>query len=418
MNITVQNVDAINFIISGSIENSVIEAKVASLKAAHEALPEEERPVRNESYEQEAAGVVFQQFIEAGIQKAGIAVENLLGQPGLRKYEKHDSAVTIEAEIAIAPEINTDVELSDIVPEYTKPVASVDAVEAKLEEFSKQQAPYGPIAQPRALADGDVSVIDFTGYMNGIPFEGGSAEKFKLQVGSQSFIPGFEEQLIGMEYGEQRTISVTFPENYQAADLAGKETQFEVTLHEIQERQELIADDAFAQKVLKKEDATLETLKEKLSDQIMAQELSSLYENELKPKLISGLLSKFDFLLPNNIVEQEIDAKIREKLQQLPETEQKALLQDKVKFHELRDSLRPAAQDGIKIAIIIEALAKKEGIAVDDQEVYSALAYQAMMTGQNAQELVKYYQENNLMTAAKLGLTEDKLFGQMLGFDK
>jgi trigger factor len=92
--------------------------------------------------------------------------------------------------------------------------------------------------------------------------------------------------------------------------------------------------------------------------------------------------------------------------------------EDKGKFKELRESVRDEARATIKKTLIVEAIAKKEGVDVHMQEVHAALGYQAMMTGQDAQELVKYYEENNLMESAKLGLTEDKLFGQLLGFNK
>ena len=140
--------------------------------------------------------------------------------------------------------------------------------------------------------------------------------------------------------------------------------------------------------------------------------------SDLKPKLVEALLSKFDFTLPNNIVEQEIDAKVREKTRSFSEAEHKIYTDDKNKFSELRESVREDARASIKKALIVEAIAEKEGVVVPDQEVHAALGYQAMMTGQDGDELLKYYEENNLMTSAKMGLTEDKLFGIMLGFDK
>lgn len=417
MNITVEKVDDINFIISGTVDSSVIEDKVKELKAQAAQEPEKEA-ASDEHFEQAAAAQVFQAFIDAGVKEANLNVESLLGQPGLRTYEKQDDAVTFVVDIAISPVINTDVDYMTAIPDFTKPKATPDAVEEKLADFAAKQAPFTPIGEPRAVQSGDVTVIDFTGYLDGTPFEGGSAEKFKLQIGSNAFIPGFEEQLIGMQYGEERTVTVTFPENYQSSDLAGKETQFKIKLHEIQEQKPLVTDDAFAKKILNDDTATIETLKEKLGEQVVAQELSDLYNSELKPKLVEGLLSRFDFPLPNNVVEQEIDAKVREQLQNLSPEEQQQYLKDKEKFLALRDSVREEAKAGIKIAMIVEALAKKEGIEVDDQEVIAALSHHAMMTGQDAQALVKYYQDNNLMTSAKLGLTEDKLFGKMLGFDK
>jgi len=261
-------------------------------------------------------------------------------------------------------------------------------------------------------------VIDFEGFVDGVAFDGGKAEKFSLKIGSGQFIPGFEEQIIGMKYDEEKTVTVTFPKDYHSADLAGKEAEFKVKLHEIQEQKAETIDDAFAQKVLQKPDATLDTLKKQFSEQVTAEELSQIYMSELKPKIVKALLERFDFTLPNNIVEQEIDAKVREKTRGFSEEQHKSYMEDKGKFNELRESVRDEARKSIKMALIVEALAKKEGIDVHEQEVIAALGYQATMTGQDPQALVQYYQDNNLMTSAKMGLTEDKLFGVILGFHK
>ena len=417
MKVTVEKIDDINYIISGTVENSVIEDKVAKLKEEAAKNPKDEKS-QDENIEQDAAGQVFQDFISAGIKEGNLDVENLLGQPGLKKYEQQDDSIYFEVEIAVSPEINVEIDYKDIAPTYTKPTASPEAVEAKLAEFAQKQAPFTKLEEPKPIENGDVAVIDFTGYIDDKPFEGGSAEKFNIQVGSNKFIPGFEEQLVGMEYGEERDVIVTFPKDYSADDLAGKEAKFVVKLHEIQEQKPVTIDDAFAKKVLNNETATVETLKKQFSEQVTAEELSQIYMRELKPKIVEALLEKFDFTLPNNIVEQEIDAKVREKTRGFSEEQHKAYMEDKGKFKELRESVRDDARKSIKLALIVEALAKKEGIDVHEQEVIAALGYQATMTGQDPQALLKYYQDNNLMTSAKMGLTEDKLFGHILGFHK
>lgn len=417
MKVTIEKIDDINFIISGTVENSLIEEKVAKLKesAAKEAKSDENT---DENIEQNAAGQVFNEFVAAGIKEGNLDVENILGQPSLKKYEQQDSSIYFEVEIAISPEINVDIDYKDIVPSYTKPTADAKAVEAKLLDFAQKQAPFTKLEKPKPIENGDVAVIDFTGFIDDKVFEGGSADKFKLKVGSNQFIPGFEEQLIGMEYGEQRDVIVSFPKDYSAEDLAGKEAKFVVILHEIQEQKAETIDDAFAQKVLQKPDATLQTLKDQFAEQVTAEELSQVYMSDLKPKIVKALLEKYDFTLPNNIVEQEIDAKVREKTRSFTEEQHKSYMEDKGKFKELRESVREDARKSIKIALIVEALAKREGIDVHEQEVIAALGYQATMTGQDPQALVQYYQDNNLMTSAKMGLTEDKLFGHMLGFHK
>ncbi|PHS40987.1 MAG: trigger factor [Sulfurovum sp.] len=417
MKITVEKIDDVNFIMSGTVENSVIEKKVVTLKeqASKESKNDEST---NDNIEQNAASLVFKDFVDAGIKEGNLNVEDILGQPGLKKYEQQDDSIYFEVEIAVSPEINVDIDYKEFVPSYTEPTASAEAVEAKLLEFAQKQAPFTKIEKAKPIENADVAVIDFTGFIDDKPFEGGSAEKFNIKVGSNSFIPGFEEQLIGMEYGEERDVTVSFPKDYSADDLAGKEAKFVVKLHEIQEQKAVTIDDAFAKKILQKEDATVDTLKKQFKEQVTAEELSQIYMSDLKPKIVKALLERFDFTLPNNIVEQEIDAKVREKTRGFTDEQHKSYMADKGKFKELRESVREEARKSIKMSLIVETLAKKEGIDVHEQEVIAALGYQATMTGQDPQALVKYYQENNLMTSAKMGLTEDKLFGVMLGFHK
>ncbi len=416
MKVTVEKLDDINFILSGTVDNSIIDEKVTQL--TEQKAKESDTEATDEEIKEEASGLAFKDFIDAGIKEANIKIQTVLGQPGLQKFEQNDKGVYFEVALSISPEVNVDIDYMDAIPSYTKPQASDKAIEEKLSEFVLQQAPFSKIANPRAVVDGDVTVIDFTGFIDGKVFEGGTAETFNLRIGSNSFIEGFEEQLIGMEYNEEKSVLVTFPKDYQAEDLAGKEAKFVVKLHEIQEQKAETPDDAFAQRTLSDTSATLDTLKQKLADQITSEELSQLYMSELKPKIVKGLLSKFDFTLPKNVVEQEIDAKVREKTKSFTQEEHKPYIDDKAKFAELRESVREAARATIKAALIVEAIAIKEGVVVHEQEVHAALGYQAMVTGQDADELLKYYKENNLMTSAKMGLTEDKLFGKLLGFDK
>lgn len=414
MKITVEKIDDINYVMSGTVENKVIQDKVAEFKAKEVKKDDE----TDESIEQNATGEVFQEFIQAGIKEANIDINTILGEPLLQKHEQQENAIYLEVAVSTSPEIDVSIAYSDIIPSFTKPTAKAADVEAKLLEYATAQAPFTKIEQEKPVENGDVAVIDFVGYIDGKVFEGGSAEKFNIKVGSNSFIPGFEEQLLGMKYNEKRSITVTFPEDYQADDLAGKETRFDIKLHEIQEQKAKTPDDAFAKMVLKDPKATLHTLKKQLGEQLTSEEVSEIYITELKPKIIDGLHSKFEFTLPNNLVEQEIDVKVREKTRSFSEDEHKSYIEDKEKFMQLRESVRQEARKSIKTALIVEALAKKEGVFVAEQEVLAALSYQATVAGQDAEKLVKYYQDNNLIASAKMGLTEDKLFGVMLGFHK
>jgi len=427
--VTVKKIDDANVVVSGTLDAKAMEENIDKLavQAGKELKvdgfrqgkvpPHVVKKMHGEKLEQDAEGEAVRELIDEGLKKAKIKPEDMLGQPAFKKYEKTDKGIDVEVEISTRPEIDLEGYM-DVVPKYTKPKATKKDLDAKMKEFAEQQAPFTKIARKRAVKDGDTTMIDFEGFIDGVAFEGGAAEKFILKVGSASFIPGFEEQIIGMQYEEEKEVVVTFPKDYGSEDLAGKEATFKVKLHEIQEQKAGEIDDTFAKKILNDEKATVKMLEEKLESQITSETLSKLYNEDLKPKLIEGLVKKFDFALPNNIVDQEVDAKVNAKAQAMDEKELETYKTDIKKLDELRDSVRDEARDSVKATFIVDALAKKEKIEVDDQEVMSALYYQAMMSGQDAQELVKYYQENNLMPAAKMGLMEDKLFGKMLGFDK
>jgi trigger factor len=428
--VTVNKVDEANVIISGTIENSAVEENInkMAVQAGKEMKVDGFRKgkvpahvvkkLHGDKLAQDAEGEVLKELIDAGIKEAGINPADILGQPTFKKYDKKDSGIDVEVEVSIRPVFEAEGHM-DVLPAFDRPAASEKEIEEKLNEIASQQSPYAKIKRKRMVRDGDMVVIDFEGFVDGVAFDGGKAEKFNLKIGSGQFIPGFEEQIIGMKYEEEKTVTVTFPEEYQSSDLAGKEAEFKVTLHEIQEQVPAELNDELAQKLLQgEENATLELLKEKVKMQIESAEISKIYNEDLKPKLVEALVEKFDFALPNNIVDQEIDAKINAKAREMSEEELNSFKDNPEKVEALREEVRADAVASVKATFIVDALAKKEEVSVDDQEVSQAIYYEAMMSGQDPQEVIKYYQENNLLPAVKMGMIEDKLFGKMLGLDK
>ena len=430
MKVTVNKVDDANIIVSGTIENSAVEENInkMAVQAGKEMKVDGFRKgkvpahvvkkLHGDKLAQDAEGEVLRELIDAGMKEAGINPADMLGQPTFKKYEKTDSGIDVEVEISTRPVFEAEGHM-DVLPTFERPTASEKAIEEKLNEIAAQQSPYQKIKRKRMVRDGDMVLIDFEGFVDGVAFDGGKAEKFNLKIGSGQFIPGFEEQIIGMKYDEEKTVTVTFPEDYQSADLAGKEAEFKVKLHEIQEQVPAELNDELAQKLLQgEENATLEMLTDRVKTQIESTEISKLYNEDLKPKLVEALVEKFDFALPNNIVEQEIDAKINAKAREMSEEELNAYKENPEKVEALREEVRADAEASVKATFIVDALAKKEDVSVDDQEVSQAIYYEAMMSGQDPQEVIKYYQENNLLPAVKMGMIEDKLFGKMLGLDK
>lgn len=428
MKVTVKKVDDANIILSGTLDAATIDANLE--KVARQAAKEIKvdgfragkvpvsvvKQMHGEKLQQDAEGEALKAFIDAGLEDAKIDVADMIGQPGFKRYDKTDDGVELEVEVSTRPTFDHKGYM-DIVPTFEKPKADAKEVEAKLEEMANGQAPYTKIKRKRMVKDGDMTLIDFEGFVDGVAFDGGKAEKFNLKIGSGSFIPGFEEQIIGMKYEEEKDVVVTFPAEYQSADLAGKEATFKVLLHEIQEQAAAELDDAMAQKLLNDEKATVALLTEKVEEQVVNAEVSKIYNDELKPKMVEALVEKFNFALPNNIVEQEIDAKVNALAQKMDEKELSMYKENIDKLEELRNSVKEEASASVRATFIVDTLAKVEEITVDDQEVSSALYYEALMSGQDAQEVIKYYEDNNLLPAVKMGMIEDKLFGKMLGLE-
>ena len=428
MEVTVNKIDDANVEIKGKIEKKVIDTNIDKL--AREAgkqmkvdgfrkgkvPPHVVKKMYGEKLAQDAEGEALKSLMDFGMAQANINPADMIGEPIFKKYEKGEDGIDVELQIALRPQVDVS-GAEEVVPSFEKPEATEEEVNEKLEDIKKQQVSYEKIKRKRMVRDGDMVVIDFEGFIDGEAFEGGKAEKFNLKIGSGQFIPGFEDQIIGMKYDEEKDIVVTFPENYGSKDLAGKEATFKVKLHEIQEAVEAELNDELAKKLLNDENATLETLKERLKEQVVNEKISKLYQEELKPKLIEALVEKFDFALPQNIVEQEIDAKINAKAREMSEEELKEYKENPEKVEALREEVREEAEKSVKATFIVDALAKALDIKVDDQEVSQAIYYEALMSGQDPQAVIKYYQENNLLPAVKMGMIEDKLFAKILGLD-
>ena len=359
---------------------------------------------------QDAEGEALREAMGKGLESLEISNEDLIGEPAISKFDKkEDGNIDIEIKISCKPAIDLG-DYKSLVPTVEVKAADEKEINEKLEEIAKSQAPLEKIKRKRMAKAGDFAVIDFEGFVDGVAFDGGKAEKYTLEIGSNSFIPGFEEQVIGMKYEEQKDITVTFPEEYQAENLKGKEAVFKVTLHEIQEKVAAELNDEFAQKVLpNEENVTLLTLKAKIVEQIENEAKFKYYREELKPVFVETLLEKINFALPTSVVEQEINQALNNKVRTMKEDEIKALQEDAAKIESLRDEVKDDAESSVKATFIVDALAKAEEIEISDQEVTQVLYYEAMQMGQNPQEMIKQYEEAGYLPAIKMSMIEDKV---------
>ncbi|MEA3289126.1 MAG: trigger factor [Campylobacterota bacterium] len=368
-----------------------------------------------EKMTQDAESEALRGIFDAALKDLEIANDALIGEPAITKFDKKDNGdIDVEIQISCRP----DFDLGDykaLLPEVEDKTVEDSEIEDRLKEMAGSQAPLAKIKRKRMVREGDFAVIDFEGFKDGVAFDGGKAEGHTLEIGSGSFIPGFEDQVIGMKYDEEKEINVTFPEEYQSKDLAGAEVVFKVKLNEIQEKGEPVIDDEFAKKMLpQEEDATLDTLKDKVKEQIKADKVNSYYNEELKPAYLETLVEKIDFALPTAVLDQEISQIINNKVRTMTEDEIKALQEDAAKIEEMKEEATPEATKSVKATFIVDALAKAESVDISDQEVTQTLYYEAMMTGQDGQALIKQYQEAGYIPAIKMSMIEQKVITKLL----
>ena len=429
MTVNVEKLDSANYKVTASIDNNDTESKLERLaKEAAKTLKVDGfrkgkvpvaviKQMYGEKLAQDAEGEAIREVLEAAYKEAGINATDVIGNPTFEKFEENGDTKDMEIIISTRPEIDLG-DYSDLAPEFTKPEPTEDEINEEINSIAQKFTKAKSIQEERALADGDIAVFDFKGFLDGEPFEGGSAENFELKIGSKQFIEGFEEQMVGMKKGEEKTIKVTFPKDYQAANLAGKETEFKITLHDIKEEVAPEIDDALAKKALGKDDATLEELKEYAKDILTNAKVRKLYEDELKPKILENIVKKYQFDLPQNIVNQEIDNLVNQKAQTLKPEELEEIKNSQEKLEELRESVKEDAQNSVKATFVVDAMAKAENIDVSDSEISQVLYYEAMMNGQDPKQLIEYYQANNLIPVIKMGMLEDKLFSKLLKLDE
>ncbi|WP_299545997.1 trigger factor [uncultured Helicobacter sp.] len=365
--------------------------------------------------EEDAQRECVQDLLQEILKELNVEAFMLLGDPRITKFEKKDSGIELEVEISLAPTIKLD-DVDSCIPEVKIPEVKDADIEARLEEIASARAPLVKIEDGRRkLKDGEFAKIDFEGFIDGKPFEGGKAEGYLLKIGSKSFIEGFEEQLIGMKRGEEKEINVTFPENYQSKDLAGKPAMFKVKLLEIQTKGKIEIDDNFAKTLFPDDkEASVESLKAKVKEQLQDEKKQKVYNNELKEKLVENLNAKIAFDLPKSIVEQEMDLLLRNAFMALPKEEQEKLAKDKDAMQAKREEQRENAQKSVRVTLLIDAIAKRDNLQIPDNEVINTIYYEAMAMRQDPKAMFEYYKNNNLIPAVKMAMLEDKVLTALL----
>ena len=287
----------------------------------------------------------------------------------------------------------------------------LELVEA-VERIAGQQKSYKDAPKTRKAAEGDQLIIDFTGSIDGVEFEGGKAEGAPLVLGSGQFIPGFEEQLTGAKTGDEKTITVTFPADYQAAHLAGKDAQFAVTVQQVKVEGETTIDDDFAKNLGLD---SLDKLKELLRGQL-EQETAGLTRTQMKRQLLDQLAAGHDFEVPQGMVDAEFEQIWAQLQQEASRDEDPAKALKEIEAE--KDDYRKIAERRVRLGLLLCEIGQKNGVVVSQQEMSMLIQQAAQQYRAEDRERFMQYIQSEPMAAAQLRapLYEDKVVDFL--FDK
>ena len=301
-------------------------------------------------------------------------------------------ALRIKATVSIRPDI-TLADYRGIAVEKQPVVVTDDEVERSLQALRKRAAVLEPVTD-RGIQAGDVVTMDYVGTIDGEPFEGGTATGHSTEVTSEKFVPGFAEQLYGAKPGDKRTVKVTFPDGYHAESLAGKEAIFDVTIHDVRHPQLPDVDEALVKQVSDHE--TVDALRADIRKRLVAVGEAQARE-AMQKQMIAALLARHDFPLPVVLVDREVDsllADAKSYMQSIGRAWSEYLAAKGVDERGLSAEYRTEAERRVKTALILEEIARAEGINVTTQDLESELEHLARSYGRSREAMIDVVRRN------------------------
>lgn len=354
----------------------------------------------------DAAESLAQNALDEAVKEHDIT---LIDRPELKVDEINDDKCVLTFVCPVLP----DVKLGD----YKAIEYAVEEVKAEEQEIDDQIATLLDrkadleLKEDGVVEDGDTTVIDFEGFLDDVAFEGGKGENYDLVIGSHSFIPGFEEQLIGMKPEETKDINVTFPEDYHAENLKGKEVRFNVTVHEIKKKVLPELNDEFVKELKYENVNTVEELRNYTKENILSRK-----ENDAKNKAENDLMDKIaditEVEIPEAMIKSELDSMVQNyearMMQQGISLDQFLQITNQT-IDQLRDSMKDDASKRIKINLALGEIAKSENVAVNEEDLKNEYDRMSEMYGMPVDEIKKYVPEDTLKDDLKLQKALDLL---------
>jgi len=355
---------------------------------------------KEQAEEETISSLITKHYAEVVEKNHILAVaQPVIDQKGMTTGENFLFTATVETRPVIDVKDYTELELEKEKLDITKA-----DIEERLNQIRQMYATLEDIKKDRALANDDFAVVDFEGKLDGEARKELASEDYTLQIGSQSFVPGFEEQLVGMEKGESKDIAVTFPEDYGVKDIAGREVSFSVTLKNIREKLLPELDEEFVKNFEKFE--SLEDLKKDVKVSL-EEEGKAKIKADLRNAMIDKLLENNEFEVPPSWVEEQVYTMMLNARQQMV---QNGMPDDKASeiSYNLRDGFNDQATRIVKASFIFHEIAKKESIEVTEKDVEDRLNTLALRHAQDYESVKRVYEANNAKDRLKDELLEQK----------
>lgn len=339
-----------------------------------------------EIFYEDAANLLMQEAYPEAVKESGA---DIVSQPtvGVTQLEKGKSFI-FTAEVAVRPEVTLGKYKGVTVTKIDTSVTDEEVMEALERERNNNARTI--TVEDRAIAEGDTAVIDFEGFVDGEPFEGGKAENHSLEIGSHTFIDNFEDQLVGKNTGDEVEVNVTFPAEYHATELAGKPALFRVKINEIKAKELPELDDDFAQDV--SEFDTLAEYKESVKKNLEKTKEDNAKRTK-EDEAIAKIIEKSQMEIPDAMIDTQVQNMIQEFAQRM--ASQGLSLDQYMQFSgmtidKLKEQVRPEAVTRIQSSLVLEQIAKDENIEITEEEIEAELQKMSEMYGMDVDKLKEY----------------------------
>ena len=340
-----------------------------------------------DTFYQDAMDILAPEAFGFGIENSGLKI---IGKPSITNVDLSDEKVlTFDFAVELFPEVTLG-EYKNIKVAKEEAVVTDEMVDAKIEETRKRNARMVDVDREAQM--GDTANIDFDGYLNGEPFEGGKAEGFSLELGSGTFVPGFEEQVVGMKIGEEKDLDITFPENY-VEDLAGKAVVFKVKLNGLTVAELPELDDEFAQDV--SEFDTLDEYKADLREDLLVEEQDRV-DTKFRTDVMQKACDNMTVEVPETMIMEKLDDMLRNYASQFGINDSEITTEELMKLMGVDDetmetALRPAAIAQVKQDILFEAIVAEEKIEVTEDELAEYVQGAAQTVGAKPEDIINHF---------------------------